>query len=147
MKLAFFIEGIQFTAFNSFCQGSAHKLDNFHKSLDILVLFTNRNSFIYEILNEVLDKTIPTGIPQYLIKYHESVIFKNYEPVLNNSPKVLTLDDLWFGFILWLGACGISTFGFLMEHFRVWVTKHLNNLIGLWMLLKNLSEQSNKIIL
>ncbi|CAG9810552.1 unnamed protein product [Chironomus riparius] len=102
MKLAFFIEGIQFTTFNSFCQRSAHKLDNFHKSLDILALFTHRNSFIYELLNEVLDKTISTGIPQYIMKFHDSAIYKKYEPIVDNRPKVLTLDDLSFGFILWL---------------------------------------------
>ena len=110
-------------------------MESFHKSLDISVLFTLRNSFIYEILYEVLEKTFPFGIPQNLIKFHNSVIFQKYEPIDDNSPKVLTLNDLGFGFVLWLGACGISIVGFMLEIFRIRVAEQLKSLIGLWVFL------------
>jgi len=97
---------------------------SFQKSLDNSVLFTLRNSFIYEILNEVLKKTFPSGIP-----------------VVDNSPKVLTLHDLGFGFALWLGACGISIVGFIFEICRFSVADYIKSYFGLLVLLDGLKQK------
>lgn len=106
------------------------------------MLFTLRNSFIYEILNEVLEKTLPSGIPQHLIKFHYSIIFQKYEPVVDNSPKVLTLDDLGFGFVLWLGACAISIVGFILEICRFSVIDCIKSYFGVLVLLTGLKQKN-----
>ncbi|KAL7011992.1 hypothetical protein ACKWTF_014556 [Chironomus riparius] len=135
-KLAFFFEDIQYSAFNSFCQGSAAKLKNFQKDVMLSSFLTHKNSFIHEVLNEVLEKTIPAGIPQHLIEYHTSLIYKKYEPFVDSEPKVLTVNDLAFGFVLWLGSCGIAIFGFVYEILRFKLNKLMKALAGLWMLSK-----------
>lgn len=87
-KLAFFIEDIQYKSLNSFCDGAAVRLKNFHKNAGISSFLTKRNSFIHDVLDDVLDKTIPAGIPQYLLKYHFDIVFKEFDPATDNEPKV-----------------------------------------------------------
>jgi len=145
-KLAFFIENIQLTTFNSVCQGSAIILKHFHHEIPLTVLFVRYNSFIFENLNNMFERIIPVGIPMYLENYHTWMLYKKYESVSGKDPTVLTLDDLGFGFILWLGACGISIFGFFMEILRFKLRKVLRNLIGLWIFLKILLLRLKTII-
>ena len=63
---------------------------------------------------------------------HESFFLKIYHKTNLKIPRILTLDDLAFGFILWMIACGISTIGFVAEHSRLFVKKILIPLI-LWL--------------
>ena len=135
-KLAFFTEDIQYKSFNSFCDGATVKLKNFQKGVGFSSFLTKRNSFIHEILNEVLEKTIPAGIPQYLLDYHLSLIFKEYEPVIDNEPKVLTVDDLTFGFVLWAVACGFAVVGFIFELLKFSICKSISVSFGLWIFVR-----------
>lgn len=97
---------------------------------------TYGNSFIYEVLNEVLEKTIPAGIPQHLIEYHTWLMYKKYEPNEDSEPRVLTVDDLTFGFVLWMGSCGIAILGIAFEILKFNLNKVWNSFAGLWMLSK-----------
>ena len=134
-KLAFFMEEIQYTTRNSFCKGAAAKLKNFKKEAMASVLFTYKHSYLYDIFNQVMDKIVPAGIPQYLIKYHEFNMFKVFVPAEPSPVRVLTVQDLEYGFVLWLGACGISSTGFLLELIWFYVVVQFRNFIGLWMLI------------
>lgn len=129
------MEEIQFAALNSLCQGSAFKLKDFWMNPTLTALTTPRNSFIYGILNEILRQLVPAGIPQHLEELHTELLFKAFKPFVDKSPMTLKIADLSFGFIFWLCACGISTFGFLTEliSFRFW--KHMSDFIGLLTLL------------
>ena len=131
-KTAFFMEEIQFAAFNSLCQGSAYTLKGFWMTPTLTTLATPRNSLIYDVLNEILEKLVPAGIPKYLEDFHTQLLFKAYKPVVDGSPKPLKITDLSFGFVLWLCACGASASVFLVEVlvFRSW--KILRNFVGLW---------------
>ena len=94
------------------------------------------SSFLCEFINDILWKLIPAGIPQHLIDYHTLNLHKKYEPFNDLSPKVLTIVDLSFGFILWLVACGFSIVGFFFEFFWLNLRKYWTDLIGLWMLIR-----------
>jgi len=94
---------------------------------------------------------IPSGIPQYLPEFHENLYFKKYHDSSLNMPRILRVNDLAFGFILWLIACGISTAGFVAELLFQQIVKGtksllnpLRDLIGLMSLMylikKNLSK-------
>ena len=139
-KLAFFMEDIQYTTRNSFCKGAAVKLKNFKKEATLSVLLTFTNSFLYDTLNELMDKIVPAGIPQYLIKYHEFNMFKVFVPADLSPVRILTIQDLEYGFVIWLGACGISFVGFLMEFLFIYSILLIKNLIGLWILLKSINS-------
>lgn len=113
--IAFFIEDRQFAHFKSVCRGSAIKLKGLHPNPSLAAIVTDANSFLHKVFVQIMDKLIPAGIPQHLYNYHESMMFKPYEPDNSKKPKVLSIDDLFFGFILWICACGISSFAFFME--------------------------------
>jgi hypothetical protein len=137
-KLAFFIEDIQYSSYNALCKGAAVKLKNFTGDSSFAALFTLDNSFLLNHLNEILGKIIPAGIPQYLYEFHKLMLFKKYEPVVDSGPKVLTFDDLGFGFVLWLCACGISVAEFLLEILITRTMKVVKMYIGMFGLLSSL---------
>ena len=61
-----------------------------------------------------INNLIPTGIMTHLIEnfYTKKWKFKKSE----TEPKVLSLDDLLFGFNIWLGSCLVSFVAFVAEH-------------------------------
>lgn len=87
-----------------------------------------------------MKKLIPSGIPQYLPDFHAFLLYGIYENVKQTMPKVLTLEDLSFGFVLWLIACGISVVGFLAEIMFAFVTKFVKNVVGLAAILRLFNE-------
>lgn len=98
-----------------------------------------------EIVEDVLQRLIPTGVVKHLIDYHTWIVYRNGNfKSGEQEPKILTLDDLGFGFVLWLTACAISAIGYLFEivMFR-WRKKH-RTFIGLVLFLKVLRESLRK---
>jgi len=146
-KLAFFIEDIQYALYDSLCKGSAVRLKNFIGSSFTVAVYTTHRSFIYKHLNLILEKLIPAGIPQHLYELHKFMLFKKYEPIMDSGPKVLTIDDLSFGFVLWLGACGISVAGFVLEMLMFQLRKVLRTFIGLWGILRILRWRLKAVVL
>lgn len=114
-KLAFFINDVQHRALNSICRGAATYLKNSKIIFDMSVLCTARNSFLYNTLNQIMDKMVPAGIPQYLLKFHEANLYDYFIPEIKNSPNILKIEDLFHGFAIWLAACGLSILACLME--------------------------------
>jgi hypothetical protein len=73
-----------------------------------------KNNFFSTLSHKVMNQLISGGIPQYLIDY-----FINFDmrPLLQpiKEPKKFDIEDLMFGFIIWLIACGISITVFIIE--------------------------------
>ncbi|CAG9810205.1 unnamed protein product [Chironomus riparius] len=91
-------------------------------------LLTTQNTFYFygaahytRILVNVIESLIPTGIMNFLIEKYYTKKWKF--PKIEKEPKVLTLDDLAFGFNIWLGCCLLSLVGHVAEHFVRFVTK------------------------
>jgi hypothetical protein len=65
----------------------------------------------------VIKWSIPAGIPQYWAEYHDWYKYiRNHTYYEEESgPKVFALENLSFGFNVWLVACGLSLIGFLLE--------------------------------
>ncbi|CAG9811190.1 unnamed protein product [Chironomus riparius] len=131
-KQAFFLFEEQYSTFTSLCHGAALKLKNFEGNNVLIAMYTTYRSFVYRHLSNVLEKIIPAGIPEYLLNYYKLFLFKKYERLLDKSPKVLTVDDLGFGFVLWLCACGISMIGFLLELSAFKMRRTINNCCGIF---------------
>lgn len=96
----------------------------------------NTNSILHKIFSKVMDRIISAGIPQYL-ESKADLFFGTYQEFKKKIPKVLSLDDLSFGFILWMYACAISIFGFLIECSR--------DYLGLFCLMYNLMQNLMQI--
>lgn len=76
-----------------------------------------RNHFLFHSLERTMQLIIPAGIPQYLWTFHYDTFFKihKYKKIRKKVPKVLSVDDLSFGFVVWLFVCGIAVTCFLSE--------------------------------
>lgn len=100
---------------SSICNGSLIQIKNFHINAFQTGLGMRRNSILYPIFENVMRKLIPSGIPKFLPESYLFLVNGNNENKADSQPKVLSVNNLAFGFILWLVACGISILGFVGE--------------------------------
>lgn len=100
---------------SSLCKGSLIPVKNFHMNAISGGIGMLKNSILYPIFDEIIKYLIPSGIPQYLPIFHLEMLLGTYKEVSENTPKVLNLNDLAFGFLLWLVACSISIAAFACE--------------------------------
>jgi hypothetical protein len=61
----------------------------------------------------VIEKLIDTGVMNYLIDNHYTS--KRKIEKIQGAPKVLRIEDLSFGFNIWLGFCSLSILAILFE--------------------------------
>lgn len=130
-KLGFFMPKSVLGYTSVMCGGSATILKNFKYVDDSMNFGIARNSILSESLNEVLEKLGPSGIIQYLINFDSWVTYRNFKSAAAKVPRVLTLNDLSFGFVLWLVACLISVIGFAVEVTEYNIKIMLQNVIGI----------------
>lgn len=101
--------------------------------------------FLYSAVDETLQKIIPTGIVSHLLDYHKWVLYRDGIDFSDVSePKVLTLNDLSFGFVMWLIACGLSACGYLFEIFVFKMRKRLRVVIGIFLFLNVLQQRLSR---
>lgn len=97
-----------------------------------------RNNFLFPLLNEVFDQLISGGIPQHLKKFHDERLMyvRRVRAQKNETIKdSFTMDDLDYGFKIWIITCGVSSLVFLLEFLVVYLKFLLScirNLIGLY---------------
>lgn len=80
-------------------------------SYDVFIF--HGTAFYFRMFYEIIDKLIPTGVMDYLIKEHYTKKWRFQK--FKKEPKVLNVDNLGFGFNIWLGFCMISLIGFMAE--------------------------------
>jgi hypothetical protein len=95
------------------------KYSDWNKMEDF-VFYTTYDAFVFgecthtfRMLHKTVNNLIPTGIMKYLIEeyYTKKWNFKKPE----SDPKVLDLNDLEFGFLIWLGFFPFSFLAFSVE--------------------------------
>jgi hypothetical protein len=104
---------------------------------------TRRNSFLFHSVNEALQELISGGIPQHIYKFYMEKFYPEIEEEAK-EPQKLTIDDLRYGFTIWLASFPITVLAFFLEffykHFTVkilnWIKREIKNLIGLSLMLK-----------
>ena len=126
-KLAFLNTKIFFDSANSFCQGSLVPVKNVHINVIPAGLSMNKYSFLQPLFNEVMDRIVTAGIPQHFTNFYDDLLFARFHESQEKLPKILTLHDLAFGFILWMIACGISIAGFIVEILSSLTVKIIKN--------------------
>jgi hypothetical protein len=95
---------------------------------------TYHDAFNFPLIDKTGKYLIQGGIMQHLYDY-----FLNFEmkPLIDDEtgPNVFGLNELGFGFIIWLIACGISTVVFIAEVLYVKGKKLMESVLGLIALL------------
>lgn len=133
-KLAFFIDHETLVKFSIYCRKTGiafvDKITRYPTGFAIYP-----NSDIFEVLDETLQLLVTNGLASYFHKrVHHVLKFKDDQ----KHPKVLSCDDLSFGFIVWLVACAISAFIFIVELLFEFILKQLKiftlNFVGIFLI-------------
>jgi hypothetical protein len=77
-------------------------------------LFRNY-SFYFNMLKNIIDNLIPTGIMKYLVENFYTKKRRFEKPAV--GPQVLTINDLLFGFKIWIGSFLLALLAFIGENF------------------------------
>jgi hypothetical protein len=117
-KSSVFVDKKLHQAINSQCNRTVEILNDIFLSIPMTIL-VNEDTHFYTLIDDVIKWTIPAGIPQFWAEYHDWYNFyRNHNYFIEDTgPKIFTFENLSFGFTIWLGACVISTIGFLTEMF------------------------------
>lgn len=111
-------------------------------------LFTNlkgiavyQNNHAYWMVEKVMRFLVPSGIPQHIRNTIFDVSFKySANPIkvpsgfinVVTSPKVFSLEDLKFGFIIWLGSITVALTAFVLELIYCYGMICFKNFVGLY---------------
>jgi hypothetical protein len=77
----------------------------------------DRDHVLFDEFEKVIQLISSSGLMLYYVRYFNWYFFirwLTYENELT-EPEVFSIDKLSYGFVIWLGACGVSTFTFLLE--------------------------------
>jgi hypothetical protein len=124
MKLAILMTDQQRFAFSSRFGVSSLLLKR-EKSTKMLSVVMKRNCVLFAAVSDAMEKLVPSGIPQQLFGHGMWMVYREHKKDAKIEPTILSFDNLEFGFVVWLGACGISVLEFLVEIFVVEVRKWL----------------------
>ncbi|CAG9807144.1 unnamed protein product [Chironomus riparius] len=141
-KLAYLMPIMNMLSASSFCGGFLTSVKHFEMTSCLGGLGMVRNSILYPIFDKVMNKLVPSGIPLYLFKYYKEFLYGVYQESKENMPKILTFDDLEFGFIMWLTACGISLAAFATEILRYKTLKFIEIYVGLIVLVSIVTNRT-----
>jgi hypothetical protein len=98
----------------------------------------NHNNFFQFLSWKLSNDLASSGILKY---WHDYFLDVDMKPLLEESrgPKVFDIEDLKFGFNVWLVACGISASTFFIEFFyfyvKIFIKKIVKSSIALYYLL------------
>lgn len=73
-----------------------------------------QNSFAFRMFKKTVDRLIDTGVMSHLSNKHYTRKHTYYRVL--DGPKVLSLDDVSFGFNIWFGFCLFSFLIFVIEN-------------------------------
>lgn len=140
-KIAFLVSDIAKRHLVAVLNERVHQFDERLITFPMGIIF-HRNNFLYRLTEEVMEKVIPAGIPQYLFEFHQWMAIRRKITINSvKGPRVLTLGDLNFGFEIWLSACGMACVGYVMEILRFKARKILRKLIGLTLFVLTLHQR------
>lgn len=117
-KLAFFSTQPTFNNFNKFFKTSVYPFKNWLVTRHVGFGFPT-NHFMLDFTDEIVTRLIPSGIIQHSIKFLDWCRYRDSIGENLKVPKILSMEDLSFGFVLWLNAGCFALFVFLMETFAV----------------------------
>ncbi|KAG5669317.1 hypothetical protein PVAND_017205 [Polypedilum vanderplanki] len=113
------------------CQDSGIILKK-EKTVKMLSLGFYRQSILSNALADLMLNLSQTGIPHYLNERGFHQFYDLFQPPEEENLRIFSLDDLEYGFVLYLGACALAIIVFIFELISVWIKKILEFYFGLF---------------
>lgn len=104
-----------------------------------------KNNFFFKIAEESVQQLTSAGILFWMI---DNEIGLKYKFTSKKEPTKLTIENLNFGFVIWIGFCGISVIAFVCEILYRKLRHKIKNFQHIWSriqaikssIIKNLKE-------
>ncbi|KAG5671926.1 hypothetical protein PVAND_002094 [Polypedilum vanderplanki] len=112
-KLAFFATDDIMGEFNNLCKCSSLFLAQILWKQQI-GLTIDKDHFLFDQVEETLQKIIPFGIPNHFVEYHKWVLYKSVVSEKISS-KAFSFHDISIGFIIWIITCSFAFLCFVCE--------------------------------
>jgi hypothetical protein len=93
-----------------------NQIEDFTPGSTFEVFLFRNYSFYFNMLKNIIDNLIPTGIMKYLVENFYTKKHRFETPAA--GPQVLTFNDLLFGFKIWIGSFLLALLAFLGENFE-----------------------------
>lgn len=108
-------------------------------------LGVSKNSFLFHLIDKMVQDLTSTGIT---LKFYKDIMKSRYLKPLKKAPQVLSVDDVEFGFVVWLISAFVSLILFLVEFFlfkflfkiKFFMIAKLRDFIGKILVLKGLDN-------
>lgn len=139
-KYAFFISITDHYLYNSSFKDSLPKMDNESiKKEKVFVMI--KNGMLVEHLTYIINKFLPTGILKFLDDLAKWYLHRKLELEPDDPRRVLSMTDLEFGFVIFVGFLSVAVVVFIWEIFSLGVRRKFRKLFGLFEFLKVLKER------
>lgn len=110
--MSFVLDLISQTSFNQIKNVSWNRIPDIVVHTSLQTFAFEKQAFYTRMMQKTVNSLVDTGIMKYLVDFYLNRV--GYLKVFD-IPKVLKLDDLEFGFNIWLAFCGFSLLAFMME--------------------------------
>ncbi|KAG5671269.1 hypothetical protein PVAND_001475 [Polypedilum vanderplanki] len=113
-------------------------IEKFTKDMSI---FTMKNSILFVQMNQIMNKFIETGIAQHLLDYAVWFLWRPSDKKVEDPRKVLSMSDLEFGFVIFLGFLSLPVVVFICELLSLKVRRQMRKLVGLYEFMRIIRER------
>lgn len=97
----------------------------------------DKHNHAFWLIEDIMQILIPAGIPQWTRKFIYDVLFREFM-ANEDEPKVFSVEDLKFGFVIWGAACVISLAAFVGEILYFYLISQFMGLFGISKIFKNI---------
>ncbi|CAG9803592.1 unnamed protein product [Chironomus riparius] len=131
--------------FESYAEYTTRESDNWIKLEEAMHvthggLVTHPNAYFFEMIENTIDSLIDTGVIRYLIESDIGTKIKFGHS--DSEPSVLSMNDLSFGFNIWLGFCVLSAVSFVFEQIG-WLIKNCQSRVEILRSPSSISSSSS----
>jgi hypothetical protein len=99
------------------------------------------NNMLMSQLNNLIRRLNEAGITKHLIEFGKWFFSRIFIEEVVDPRRILSLNDLGFGFVIWLAACFVSFSVFVMEILIFIFKNNLTRIVGLFELLSVLKAR------
>ncbi|KAG5679482.1 hypothetical protein PVAND_009047 [Polypedilum vanderplanki] len=139
-KYAFFVNTHIHAILNSTFKNSLPVMKNERITKQSTISMIER-TFITQLIDDTINKLMPSGILQHENDYSMWYMHRPVDVEVKDPRRILSMFDLEFGFVIFLGFLGLSIVVFICELHALYLKRQLRNLLGLYEFIRVIREK------
>ncbi|KAG5679487.1 hypothetical protein PVAND_009052 [Polypedilum vanderplanki] len=139
-KYAFLVNPEIHQIFNSLYNKSLPTMKNERITYPYTFLMYKRNIMTHPII-DIINELIPSGILQHETDYGMWYMHRPVDVEVKDPRRILSMSDLEFGFVIFLGAISLSIVVFICELHVLYLKRQLRKFLGLFVFIRVIRER------